>query len=104
MKKKYEMRDEILSLDKWLKPEKKKEEPKKKVVEKKKPPIKKEIEVSKPTKPKSKKVADTKSITITKYVLVCPKAKCNFQRTLMKKVLTEKDQICPRCKGQMKIK
>jgi len=92
-----------LSLDKWIKTEK--EEDKKKGDEKKKKPLKKkpqseiisqEIETSTTHDKPLKKLA--------KYILICPKKSCGYQKTLMKKQLNDRDKICPRCKGIMKIK
>ncbi len=92
-----------MSLDKWIKTEK--EEEKKKEDEKKKKPLKK--------KPQSEsinqniettKTHDTRLKKLTKYILICPKKSCGYQKTLMKKQLIENDKICPRCKGNMKVK
>ena len=90
-------------MDKWIKTEK--EEGKKKEEEKKKKPLKK--------KPQSESISqdiettmthDTLLKTRTKYILVCPKKSCGYQKTLVKKQLIDKDKICPRCKGKMKVK
>lgn len=84
-----------MGLDKWLKPEKKEEKVKKKPEVKKEPAPKKTQEKPK-TQPQSK--------SITKFTLSCPKKSCNYQKIKVKKELTERDKICPRCKGQMKVK
>ncbi len=44
------------------------------------------------------------SIQLTRYTLVCPNAKCKYQKTIMKKLLSEMDKICPRCNKEMKVK
>jgi acetyl-CoA carboxylase beta subunit len=84
-----------LGLDKWIKPEE----------AKKKPKIKDDAKKPKKTesKPKEKKGAIGPK-NLLKFNLVCPKAKCKYQKTIRKKELTEKDKICPRCKSIMKIK
>ena len=84
-----------MGLDKWIKPEGtvKKTEKKEEARSTKKPktqPIKKKSEVE--------------SITLTKFVLICSKPKCKYKKTIMKKELSEKDRICPRCKNEMKVK
>ena len=84
-----------MSLDKWLKSEKKEKDVKKKPEVKKKPAPKKSLEKSKP-QPQSKKM--------NKFILTCPKKSCKYQKIKVKKDLTEKDKTCPRCKGQMKVK
>lgn len=86
-----------MGLDKWLKPE---------VVEKK---LKKkgdlhpkvnenkiETEIIEPLGRLSK--------SLKKYILICPNAKCKYQKTIMKKQLTKSDEICPRCNKKMKLK
>ena len=58
-------------------------------------------------KPKTdpiKKKSDKNSKNLTKYVLICSKLKCKYKKTIMKKELSEKDRICPRCKSEMKVK
>jgi hypothetical protein len=82
-----------LSLDKWIKSKKKKEENKKKPQHKAsndKTQI--QTSIAKPTR---------KHI---KYNLLCPKKKCAYQKTIMKKQLMERDKICPKCKSIMKIR
>ena len=84
-----------MGLDKWIKPE-----------DTKKQKIKKKEEgyQSKdgPSKPKEK-YKEKKSPKLTKFVLTCTKAKCKYKKTIVKKILTEKDKICPRCKSEMKL-
>ena len=79
-----------MGLDRWIKPdkEKKKEDTEKTTV------LKSSI---------IKTEEKTKTI-FKKYFLICPKAKCKYQKTLMKKKITLKDKLCPRCKTEMKIK
>ena len=83
-----------MGLDKWIKPDEKKK--------------KKENEKATQIKSSSVKMSTVKSeekpkLELKKYLLVCPKAKCKYQRTLVKKHITEKDRLCPRCKTEMKI-
>jgi len=83
-----------MGLDKWLNPE---EVPKK---DGKKPTqVKREILEGKDI-PKTQ-LAISK---LTKYTLNCPNSKCKYQKTVMKKVLTVTDKICPRCNEEMKVK
>jgi hypothetical protein len=81
-----------MGLDKWLNPEEVEKKP-----EKQQNPIKKEVK---------RKTPKSQSITpkLMKYTLNCPNSKCKYQKTVMKKVLTDIDKICPRCKKEMKIK
>ncbi len=84
-----------MGLDKWIKPEE----------TAKKPKIK--DDAKKPKKPESKPKENKGTIglkNLLKFDLVCPKAKCKYQKTIRKKELTDKDKICPRCKSIMKIK
>jgi len=85
-----------LSLERWLKPDEKA----------RKTEVKKEKAVEKGSKIQSKKVSDEKLAVskFNKYVLVCTRAKCKYQKTIMKKNLSDKDKICPKCKSKMKIK
>ncbi len=81
-----------MGLDKWIKPEE----------TEKKPKIKDDAK-----KPESKPKENKGTIglkNLLKFDLVCPKAKCKYQKTIRKKELTDKDKICPRCKSIMKIK
>ncbi len=94
-----------MSLDKWIKSDEKKES-KKKSEKKKKEPIKEEAQ-PKTTRAKSKKKKKTIEPTspkIIKHNLKCSKKGCNYQKTIVKKQLHEKDTICPRCKSVMKTK
>ena len=83
-----------MGLDKWIKPEGtvKKTEKKEEARSTKKPK-------TQPIKKKSEK----KSTNLTKFVLICSKPKCKYKKTIMKKELSEKDRICPRCKNEMKV-
>jgi len=83
-----------LGLDKWIKPEGtvKKTEKKEEARSTKKPK-------TQPIKKKSEK----ESTNLTKFVLICSKPKCKYKKTIMKKELSEKDRICPRCKNEMKV-
>ncbi len=83
-----------MGLDKWIKPEGtvKKTEKKEEVNSTKKPK----------TKPIKKK-SEIESINLTKFVLICSKPKCKYKKTIVKKELSEKDRICPRCKNEMKV-
>ncbi len=86
-----------MGLDKWLKTEEEVErEEKKKAV----------LTEAKKSKRESEKLSTFKSppTQLVKYVLVCPNAKCKYQKTIMKKQLKEKDKICPRCNKEMKVK
>ena len=94
-----------MSLEKWIKPQKDKEEFKKEPKEKKKG--------SKSKKPQSEisgkqemevKVKEIPEKKFSKYLLVCQKKSCGYQKTLMKRHLNDRDKTCPRCKGIMKIK
>jgi hypothetical protein len=90
-------------LDKWIKSEKeegdKKEDKKKKKPLKKKPKLENKIQDN-----ETKKTPDKLSKELTKYILICPKKSCGYQKTIRKKQLSDKDKICPRCKGTMKVK
>ena len=86
-----------MGLDKWIKTE---EEVKREKKERKQP-----IQVKK-SKSESEKKPDLEkpSIKLVKYTLNCPNAKCKYQKTIMKKHLTDIDKSCPRCKKEMKVK
>ena len=83
-----------MGLDKWIKPEGtvKKTEKKEEARSTKKPK-------TQPIKKKSEK----ESTNLTKFVLICSKPKCKYKKTIVKKDLSEKDRICPRCKNEMKV-
>ncbi|MFX0011253.1 MAG: hypothetical protein ACFE9R_13130 [Candidatus Hermodarchaeota archaeon] len=83
-----------MGLDKWILPE---DDKKKK--ERKKPKKSPENDLK-----KQKKTPLRESQTLNKYTLICPKAKCRYQKVVVKRLLTENDKICPKCKGQMKVK
>ncbi|MHA1913856.1 MAG: hypothetical protein ACW986_00500 [Promethearchaeota archaeon] len=86
-----------MGLDKWIKPE---EEGKKKKTDEK---VTNQTET--PEKiPKVKEKPEKLTIKLTKQTLTCSNAKCKYQRTILKKQLTERDRICPRCSTEMKIK
>ena len=82
-----------MSLEKWIKPKKKKEEIKKKPQPK-----------SSGEKKKISATPEKIPLKFTKTFLTCPKAKCKYQKTIIKKNLTERDKMCPRCISKMKIK
>ncbi|MBD3212530.1 MAG: hypothetical protein GF311_07975 [Candidatus Lokiarchaeota archaeon] len=87
-----------MSLDKWIKSDEKKEEKEEK-------PEKKRLEtevIKKPKDEKSKKQEEPPKLK--KFVLICSNSKCNYQKTLMKRELSDRDKICPRCKKEMKVK
>jgi hypothetical protein len=86
-----------MGLDKWIKPE----DSKKKSSKKERVPVKTKESKSKTV---SKKELESPTSKLKKYMLMCPSAKCKYQKTLLKKELTEKDKICPRCNKQLKIK
>ncbi len=82
-----------MSLERWLKPNEKA----------KKTEVKKDKVVEKGSKAQSEKGSTEKS-AFNKYVLVCTKAKCKYQKIIMKKNISDKDKICPKCKSKMKVK
>ena len=96
-----------MSLDKWIKSDKKKKD-----TDNKSEVQKKNNNSTKTKAPSKVNIEDTKSVrsseiakkTPIKYHLVCSKKSCGYQKTLMKKQLNNKDKTCPRCKGVMKIK
>ncbi|MFX1361087.1 MAG: hypothetical protein ACFE8T_12165 [Promethearchaeota archaeon] len=85
-----------MSLERWLKPDKKV----------KKIEVKKDESIEEGSKIQSKKVSNEKLAIskFNKYVLVCTRAKCKYQKTIMKKTLSDNDKICPKCKSKMKAK
>lgn len=94
-----------MSLDKWIKSDDKKEA-KKKPEEKKKKQVKK-IQQSQSTSEKvvqEKKKGESTTQKFIKHHLKCSKKGCNYQKTIVKKQLNEKDTICPRCKSIMKAR
>lgn len=89
-------------MDKWIKTEeeeKEEEEKKKKKILKKKPPVESLGQGIDPSLSQDKPFKK-----LVKFILICPKKSCGYRKTLMKKQLSEKDKVCPRCKGMMKIK
>ena len=82
-----------MGLDKWLKSEEKVKTPKKKKTQKK---VNKAV-----SKPKEKENGGSSKV-LSKIILVC--SKCKYQKTIMKKIVTEKDKICPRCNKPLKVK
>lgn len=84
-----------MGLDKWLqsdKDEKKEIEQLKAVSSKKDAP-----------KPNKKKLEGSMK-QLSKFILICTNSKCKYQKVLMKRLLVDKDRICPRCKKKMKVK
>jgi hypothetical protein len=86
----------MAGLDKWIKPEETKTKPIKKKDDK-------ELQKTNDIKPKGKE-SENELSKITKFILSCSNAKCKYKKTIVKKVLAEKDKICPRCKNEMKVK
>jgi len=84
-----------LGLDKWIKPE----DTKKQKIKKKDKRDQSKDGTFKPNEEQK----DKESIKLTKFDLTCPKAKCKYKKTIVKKTLAEKDKICPRCKSEMKL-
>ncbi|MBY9010819.1 MAG: hypothetical protein KGD70_00435 [Candidatus Lokiarchaeota archaeon] len=85
-----------MGLDKWIKPE----ETKTKAIKKKDESNQKKKSESKPTD----KQNDRELSKLTKFDLSCSNTKCKYKKTIVKKIITEKDKICPRCKSEMKFK
>ena len=83
-----------MSLDKWIKQDKKTANK-----EKKKP---KGSKTSKKESIPEQKNSD--KISIKKHFLTCSKKGCDYQRTLMKRQLSNLDKTCPKCGGIMKEK
>ena len=86
-----------MGLDKWLKPD---EIAKK---SKKKEKSSKQVKKSESEHTKDKTMGK-RPVKLSKFVLVCPNAKCKYQKTIMKKNLTDDDKYCPRCNKKMKAK
>jgi hypothetical protein len=91
-----------MSLDKWIKSAEKEEE-KKKLKEKKRKSVQKGVQ-SEGERDQDKRILEPMAEKIKKYQLKCSKKGCNYQKTIVKKGLNEKDTICPRCKSAMKVK
>ncbi|KKM02151.1 hypothetical protein LCGC14_1787300 [marine sediment metagenome] len=85
----------FVGLDKWLKPE----ESEKLKREKKATPIK--VVGNKSDESQNIQKATLK---FKKYYLVCPQARCKYQKTILKKILSDQDKNCPKCNHEMKIK
>ena len=83
-----------MGLDRWIKSEKIEDEEK----GKKEPQIKDSSELA-----KGIKTVEKPTLKLKKYVLICPKAKCKYQKTIVKKNITDKEKICPRCNSNMKL-
>ena len=96
-----------MSLDKWIKTDKKE----------KKTENKSEVQIKNKSSTKTKSqsinsIEDSDSLRSSeesekkriRYLLICSKKSCGYQKRLVKKQLTNKDKTCPRCKGVMKIK
>jgi hypothetical protein len=86
-----------MGLDKWLKPEDTGKNSKKKRISQE------IIKESKDNQIKKKNAEDI-SRKLMKYTLLCQNKKCKYQKTIVKKLLTEEDKKCPRCEKEMKIK
>ncbi|MFW9998944.1 MAG: hypothetical protein ACFE9Q_11555 [Candidatus Hodarchaeota archaeon] len=85
-----------MGLDKWLKSDEiKKKSRKKKSVSDQAEQIKSEN--------KGDKANGKHPIKLSKYTLICPNAKCKYQKTIMKRQLTGDDKTCPRCNKEMKV-
>lgn len=82
-----------MGLDKWIAPEKEKKKKKE------------ESKINSQGLSNFRKKERVKETPIlTKHTLICPKAKCKYQKVIVKRILTEKDKVCPKCKGLMRIK
>ncbi len=86
-----------MGLDKWLKSENSRNDSKEKKVK---------SEEVRNSKEKHLKNGFDKDIStqLVKYNLICQNSKCKYQKIIMKKLLSEHDKKCPRCKKEMKIK
>ncbi|TFF94629.1 MAG: hypothetical protein EU543_00800 [Promethearchaeota archaeon] len=80
-----------MSLDKWIKSDKEKEQ------ETKKKQKKETISTV------ENQIEKEESFKLNKFRLKCSNSKCNYQKTLMKRQLANKDKKCPRCNSIMKI-
>ncbi|MFX1273978.1 MAG: hypothetical protein ACFFBP_02255 [Promethearchaeota archaeon] len=84
-----------MSLDKWIKTEKKNDD---------KRQNKKQAQVSNLTTiAKQDKNIEPTSKLLKKFILNCIKKSCNYQKTVKKRILSDKDMICPRCEGKMEV-
>ncbi len=86
-----------MGLDKWLKPDdlSKKSKKKKELSEQAKKSKREHIQ---------DKNVEKQPTILSKYILVCANARCKYQKTIMKKNLSDDDRTCPRCNKSMKIK
>ena len=87
----------VISLDKWIKTEKKKKN------EVKNNKGKTKIKTNKDNIDKKEEL-DRISEKFEKFELICKNAKCKYKKILKKKRISERDIICPRCKNEMKVK
>ena len=87
----------IISLDKWIKTEKKKKSEAKNNIGKPK------IKLSNDVVDKNEEL-DRISEKFEKFELICKNVKCKYKKILKKKRISERDIICPRCKNEMKVK
>ncbi|TFG07873.1 MAG: hypothetical protein EU539_03890 [Promethearchaeota archaeon] len=95
-----------MSLDKWIKTDDEEEQDSEgKKHDKLKSSKSSKAKIKKGTKKKGNQNTQAlESHKLKKFTLICSKKSCGYQKTLMKKNLSDKDRICPRCKNQMKIK
>jgi hypothetical protein len=90
---------QIISLDKWIKTEKK---------------SKKEVKKKSSTSEKGgngfnelqgqKEGLNLVATKFEKFQLTCSNSKCKYKKIIKKKRLSERDIVCPRCKSEMKVK
>ena len=85
-----------MGLDKWIKSENGKAKTIKKKDE--------DISLKKSGLKSGEKRDDKEIPKLKKYDLTCSSAKCKYKKTIVKRVLIEKDKICPKCKKIMKLK
>jgi len=86
-----------MGLDKWLKSDDKKNDPKNMKIPTKQDEKRKKEQIK--NKPVEKQIRK-----LIKYTLICANTKCKYQRIIVKKQLGEKDRICPRCGKNMRVK
>jgi hypothetical protein len=92
-----------MSLDKWLKPDEKNNVVKKETGKGAKKPVEKKSRSHQLSEEKEVLTPSEKTLKeISKYSLTC--SKCKYKKIILKKRLSEKDKICPKCKGIMKFK
>ena len=90
---------EIISLDKWIKTEKKS---KREVQNKESASNQGKTNLNKHQS--QKEALDLTTLEFKKYELTCSNSKCKYKKILKKKRISERDIICPRCKNEMKVK